>query len=44
VRPSSEGDDVAHRRVTFKITDLSRAVVEEVAGKLDGAEIEDIRE
>jgi len=41
---TSEGDDVAHRRATFKITDISRAAVEEVAGKLDGAEIEDIRE
>jgi acetoin utilization protein AcuB len=41
---SSEGDDVAHRRATFKITDLSRAAVEEIARKLDGAEIEDIRE
>jgi len=41
---SSEGDDVAHRRATFKITGLSRAAVEEVAGNLDGAEIEDIRE
>jgi len=41
---SSEGDDVAHRRATFKITGISRAAVEEAAGKLDGGEIEDIRE
>jgi len=41
---SSEGNDVAHRRATFKITGLSRAVVEEAAKNLDGAEIEDIRE
>jgi len=41
---SSEGDDVAHRRATFKITGISRADVEEAARKLDGGEIEDIRE
>jgi len=41
---SSEGDDVAHRRATFKITGISRAAVEEAAKKLDGGEIEDIRE
>jgi len=41
---TSEGDDVAHRRATIKITDISRAAVEEIAAKLDGAEIEDIRE
>jgi acetoin utilization protein AcuB len=41
---SSEGDDVAHRRATFKITGISRADVEEAAAKLDGGEIEDIRE
>jgi acetoin utilization protein AcuB len=41
---TSEGDDVAHRRATIKITDISRAVVEEIAATLDGAEIEDIRE
>jgi acetoin utilization protein AcuB len=41
---SSEGDDVAHRRATFKITGISRAAVEEAAAKLDGGEIEDIRE
>ena len=41
---SSEGDDVAHRRATFKITGISRVAVEEAAAKLDGGEIEDIRE
>ncbi|MCL1954910.1 MAG: CBS domain-containing protein [Spirochaetes bacterium] len=41
---TSEGDDVAHRRATFKITEISRAAVEEAAGIIDGAEIEDIRE
>jgi acetoin utilization protein AcuB len=41
---TSEGDDVAHRRATIKITGISRAAVEEAAGNLDGAEIEDIRE
>jgi acetoin utilization protein AcuB len=41
---TSEGDDVAHRRATLKITGISRASVEEAVGKLDGAEIEDIRE
>ena len=41
---TSEGDDVAHRRATFKITDLSRAAVEAAAASLDGAEVEDIRE
>jgi acetoin utilization protein AcuB len=41
---SSEGDDMAHRRATLKITGISRAVVEVAAHALDGAEIEDIRE
>jgi len=41
---TSEGDDVAHRRATIKITGISRAAVEEIAATLDGAEIEDIRE
>ncbi len=41
---TSEGDDVAHRRATIKITDISRTVVEEISATLDGAEIEDIRE
>ena len=41
---TSEGDDIAHRRATFKITGLSRAVVEAVIRTLDEAETEDIRE
>jgi len=41
---TSEGDDVAHRRATSKITGISRAAVEEAVGSLDGVEIEDIRE
>jgi acetoin utilization protein AcuB len=41
---SSEGDDVAHRRATFKITGISRDAVEQAVGTMDGAEIEDIRE
>jgi acetoin utilization protein AcuB len=41
---TSEGDDVAHRRATIKISGISRAAVEEAAGNLVGAEIEDIRE
>ncbi|MCL1837591.1 MAG: CBS domain-containing protein [Treponema sp.] len=41
---SSEGDDMAHRRATLKITGISRAAVEAAARALDGAEIEDIRE
>jgi acetoin utilization protein AcuB len=41
---TSEGDDVAHRRATLKITGISRSAVEEAAGALDGVEVEDIRE
>jgi len=41
---TSEGDDVAHRRVTVKITGISRAAVEEAVSAQDGVEIEDIRE
>jgi acetoin utilization protein AcuB len=41
---SSEGDDIAHRRATLKITGLSRAEAESAAQELDGAEIDDIRE
>jgi acetoin utilization protein AcuB len=41
---TSEGDDLAHRRATIKITGISHAAVEEAANTLDGAEIEDIRE
>ena len=41
---TSEGDDAAHRRATLKITGLSRADVEAIAGSLDGSLVEDIRE
>jgi len=41
---SAEGDDVAHRRGTLKITGISRADVEAIAKTLDDAEVEDIRE
>jgi len=41
---TSEGDDVAHRRVTFKITELALSAVEAAARALNGVEIEDIRE
>ena len=41
---SAEGDDLAHRRATLKITGLDRAAVEAIVGTLDGAEIEDLRE
>jgi len=41
---TSEGDDVAHRRATFKIANVSRAVVEIAAMTMEGAEIEDIRD
>jgi acetoin utilization protein AcuB len=41
---SGEGDDVAHRRATLKITGISRADVEAAAQSVDGAAIEDIRE
>ncbi|MDR1575266.1 MAG: CBS domain-containing protein [Treponema sp.] len=41
---SSEGDDIAHRRATLKITGISRADVEAAANAMDDAEIEDIRE
>ncbi|MDR2479569.1 MAG: CBS domain-containing protein [Treponema sp.] len=41
---SSEGDDIAHRRATLKITGISRADVEDAARAMDGSEIEDLRE
>ena len=41
---SGEGDDVAHRRATLKITGISRADVEAAAQSVDGAAIEDLRE
>jgi acetoin utilization protein AcuB len=41
---SSEGDDVAHRRATLKITGISAACAEAAARKMEGSEIEDLRE
>jgi len=41
---SAEGDDLAHRRGTLKITGINRADVEAMVKILDGAQIEDIRE
>jgi len=41
---TSEGDDVAHRRATLKITGVSRAEVEAIATALVDTEVEDIRE
>jgi acetoin utilization protein AcuB len=41
---SSEGDDVAHRRATLKITGISRADTEAAAKAMEGSEIEDLRE
>jgi acetoin utilization protein AcuB len=41
---SSEGDDVAHRRATLKITGISRADAEAAARAMEGSEIEDLRE
>jgi acetoin utilization protein AcuB len=40
---TAEGDDVAHRRATLKITDVDRAAVEQAADAIEGFEIEDIR-
>lgn len=41
---SSEGDDIAHRRATLKITGMSRYDVEAATLGMEGLEIEDIRE
>jgi len=41
---TSEGDDVAHRRVTMKISGIGQAAVEAAAKGLDGVVIENIRE
>jgi acetoin utilization protein AcuB len=41
---TSEGDDVAHRRATIKITGITRAEVEAIVEATDGIELEDIRE
>ena len=40
---SSEGDDIAHRRGTLKITGISLADAQAAVSILDSAEIEDIR-
>ncbi|MDR2070744.1 MAG: CBS domain-containing protein [Treponema sp.] len=41
---SSEGDDLAHRRGTLRITGLSRAEVEAALKVIPGTELEDIRD
>jgi len=41
---TAEGDDPAHRRATLKITGISRAEVEAIAGTFDPSAVEDIRE
>jgi acetoin utilization protein AcuB len=41
---SSEGDDLAHRRGTLRITGLSRAEVEAALRGIPGMELEDIRD
>jgi len=41
---SSEGDDLAHRRGTLKITGISREEIETIVKTLDEAIIDDIRE
>jgi len=41
---TSEGDDISHRRVTLKVTGISRADVQTIIESLDGSELEDIRE
>jgi acetoin utilization protein AcuB len=41
---SAEGDDVAHRRATLKVTGVSLTDVQDIVKTLDDAEIEDIRE
>jgi acetoin utilization protein AcuB len=41
---SSEGDDLSHRRGTYKISGISRAEVEAIVTTLPDTELEDIRE
>jgi acetoin utilization protein AcuB len=41
---SSEGDDLSHRRGTYKITGISRADLEAIVKAHPAAELEDIRE
>jgi acetoin utilization protein AcuB len=40
---TSEGDDMAHRRATIKISGISRAELEAIADRMDGIQVEDIR-
>jgi acetoin utilization protein AcuB len=40
---SSEGDDLSHRRATFKIEGLNLEDVRNAAKEIEGAEMEDIR-
>ncbi|MDR2552755.1 MAG: CBS and ACT domain-containing protein [Treponema sp.] len=41
---TTEGDDVAHRRATFKVESLSRAEVEKIIAALADVTLEDIRQ
>jgi acetoin utilization protein AcuB len=41
---TTEGDDVAHRRITLKIEGLSRAAMEAIVQSMDDVSLEDIRE
>ena len=41
---SFEGDDLSHRRGTYRIAGISLADVEAIARNIPGAEVEDIRE
>jgi acetoin utilization protein AcuB len=41
---TSEGDDVAHRRGTFKVEGLSKSEMEETINSVSGVILEDIRE
>jgi acetoin utilization protein AcuB len=40
---SSEGDDLSHRRATFKIEGLPAEAVQKVVNEIEAAEIEDMR-
>jgi acetoin utilization protein AcuB len=40
---TSEGDDMAHRRATVKITDITHADVKAIVDTMDGIQLEDIR-
>jgi acetoin utilization protein AcuB len=41
---TSEGDDVAHRRATFKVEGLSRSETEAIVNSMSDVTLEDIRE